>query len=941
MRSRPRHSGVEWCNVRLILPARSKSWAASGRARSDRGGRGWVGGIRCALPLGVLLAAQGWAAPAALAALVAANQPHEIAIACDFDSPQLGSLGEATRITVTGCENWERVGEPSLPFRTVRVLLPPASDVASVGAQAEVALQAIPGDWQVEFGRPPVRSPGGNQPTSAEPVLDQPDPNIYLSDAPFPATSAELASVQRMGGYDIAFIRVYPVQYSPLSGKLTFAPRLRVTVSLGSQSTTAAPSLPPYNQGRARQSVAAIVDNADMLSAYDSSTHLEGAAIAVFDYLLITRSNLVPAFQPLVNQKVADGLAVKVETVETITAGYAGRDVPEQIRNYIRYAYTNWGITYVLLGGDTATVPTRHGYAYMSSLESGRFPRHLPACDLYYACLDGSWDKNGNSTFGEPTDGETGGEVDLLAEVYVGRAPVDTVAEVNTFVDKTVRYETQAHAHLTNALFIAEYLGTFGGVAAQGWDMFVPLTNYFAQFHQARLDDSPFTTPQWSYLDAINELNLSPHLALFAGHGDPSTVMGLIPDDLDTLTNLSPSLTYSVSCDAGAFDNDNFLDPFDCIGEELVKRNSRAAFAAILNSREGWYDTQTEWKWSGEFQIKFFDELLNRGNTRLGVANQLSKQDLVGKVETSGLMTYRFCYFEITLFGDPHVALQMPPPNPQLIVASAHGGAWPPVGTNEYAPAALLTCAVTNSLVSGGTGTQYVCTGWLGTGSVPSSGSGTQVSFTLGTNSQLTWTWKTQVWFAVSASGNGFINAANGWQDVGTGLAVQAVASNYHHFVRWTGDVPAGMESNAALNLTMSQPRTLTATFAANVTSLGTPEWWLVGYGWTNQFEAASLTDSDHDGMAAWAEYIAGTNPLDSASVLRAGLALGAGPGSGRVLAWPSVAGHWYSVYRADSPNGVFTRLTKGIPAAPPINTFSDSAAGAGWFYRVGVTNSP
>ena len=626
-------------------------------------------------------------------------------MACDFDSPQLDTVGDSTRITVTGCENREGVGEPLLPFRTLRVLLPPASKVVGVDGQADVAPSAIAGKWQVEFGRTPVRTPRANEPASAQQPLDQPEPKIYLSDAPFPATVADLASVQRMGGYDIAFIRVYPIQYSPLSGKLTFAPRLRVTVSLAPQGAAATAPLRPYDQDRARQRVAAMVDNADMLNAYGSVAALSPPSPAIYDYLLITKSNLAAAFEPLVNRKVLDGLTVKAETVENILASQTGRDQPEKIRNYIRYAYTNWGITYVLLGGDTTIVPVRYAYAYMSTLESGLFPRHLPACDLYYACLDGSWDQNGNNTFGEPTDGETGGEVDLLAEVYVGRAPVDTVAEVNTFVEKTVRYETQAHARLTNALFVAEYLNVSD---AQGYDILAPLTNDFAKYTVSWLDDAPFTTPQWSKFDVINELNLSPHLVLFAGHSDTDNMMQYLgASDLDGVTNVSPFVLCSVTCLAGAFDNDNFFDPFDCIGEELVKYNSRAAFATILNSREGWFDMTSEWKYSGEFQIKCFDELLNQKHTCLGVAMQLAKHAMISKVETSGLMIYRFCYFEINLFGDPHVALQTPPTNPQLLVSSARGGAWPPVGANEYAPATLLTCAVTNSPLSGGAGTQY------------------------------------------------------------------------------------------------------------------------------------------------------------------------------------------------------------------------------------------
>ncbi len=96
-----------------------------------------------------------------------------------------------------------------------------------------------------------------------------------------------------------------------------------------------------------------------------------------------------------------------------------GRDMPEQIRNYIRQAYTNWGISYVLLGGGTGIIPCRYAY-----VRAGLEPRdsYVP-CDLYYGCLDGSWNSNGDRHWGEPTDGESGGDVDLLAEVYVDARP--------------------------------------------------------------------------------------------------------------------------------------------------------------------------------------------------------------------------------------------------------------------------------------------------------------------------------------------------------------------------------------------------------------------------------------------------------------------------------------------------------------------------------------
>lgn len=51
---------------------------------------------------------------------------------------------------------------------------------------------------------------------------------------------------------------------------------------------------------------------------------------------------------------------------------------------------------------------------------------NIPA-DLYYACLDGTFDNNENGIYGEVADAEPGKlDIDLLAEVCVGRAPVDS-----------------------------------------------------------------------------------------------------------------------------------------------------------------------------------------------------------------------------------------------------------------------------------------------------------------------------------------------------------------------------------------------------------------------------------------------------------------------------------------------------------------------------------
>jgi hypothetical protein len=402
--------------------------------------------------------------------------------------------------------------------------------------------------------------------------------------------------------------------------------------------------------------VAAFVDNPEALAVYENSVvvprsqgklgaQLQGDT-GPYDYLLITSDALLPSFSGLVARKQSAGLRVKTETVANIYADTTntGRDNPEKIRFYIRSAYKNWSTQYVLLGGDVSVVPYRGAYGYVSSSYT---TKDLP-CDLYYSCLDGSWNRDNDDAWGEPKDGDNGKEVDLLGEVYMGRAPVDTAAEVTTFVNKVVTYEESGTPNAKNALFAGEYLGD----TAQGGAALDTLLPYFSGWTVEWLDDRPTLGAVWTKAQCIAKLNQSPHVVAHVGHGNETYALRMSPADVDSLTNANLFLVNSTACDCGAFDYS------DCIGEDFSKRNSRGAFGVIMNSRYGWYSATQPWMFSGEFQQTFFDRLLSKGVRNIGRALQLSKHDMVGEVETRGSMTYRWCYFEITLLGDPHTELK-------------------------------------------------------------------------------------------------------------------------------------------------------------------------------------------------------------------------------------------------------------------------------------------
>jgi hypothetical protein len=78
----------------------------------------------------------------------------------------------------------------------------------------------------------------------------------------------------------------------------------------------------------------------------------------------------------------------------------------------------------------------------------------------------------------------------------------------------------------------------------------------------------------------------------------------------------------------------------------------------------------------------------------------------------------------------------------QLTVFSAHGGPYlyPSVGDHYYSEGEVVICAAPVYSLEGND--WWACTGWTGTGSVPSSGNGTYAQFTLTENSTITWNWQ-------------------------------------------------------------------------------------------------------------------------------------------------------------------------------------------------------
>jgi parallel beta-helix repeat protein len=411
------------------------------------------------------------------------DKDTKITIDYEFQLPSLNTTALGTAISIPGLNSVGQSGAPELPVKTAKILIPEGMSVHAIEAHPGEEL-VIPGTYTIRQAQKPVPL------SDTRPIaLTEPDPAIYESSEPYPHTYSDTVSTQALQGYSLIIINLYPIHYTPKTGTLTYAPKLVLTIHLKPEETMKNSVLPRRNLPQDDTQITAMVDNPETLATYTREPQryeplLKGKGGLVdpadtYTYVIITNQTLRDAtgeytFQDLMASKIAKGISATIVTVEDIYANYQGRDHQEQIRDFIRDAYENWETRYVLLGGDgdganvggeseNAIVPTRGLYAPIYPVldpDGG----DVIAADLYYACLDGSYDSNNNNIFGEIGDGydiHEDGEVDLFAEVYVGRAPVDSATELSNFVRKTLAYENTDDTYLENVRMVGELLFDF------------------------------------------------------------------------------------------------------------------------------------------------------------------------------------------------------------------------------------------------------------------------------------------------------------------------------------------------------------------------------------------------------------------------------------------------------------------------------------------------
>jgi len=287
------------------------------------------------------------------------------------------------------------IGAPDLPATTISFLIPQDKKVKGVNF-INVERIKVPGTYNIIPKQPPRLTDG-----SPLPPFVEPEPWYYKSYLPYPPLQYEIVNEGFRSEYRIVTLRIYPLIYIPFAESLWLSTHIQMSLELEQDVNWGVPvkRRSEISHRTIENLIKALVVNPEDVDGYGSirieeenpdlnkleitdAPSLQGGCA---DYVIITSDVLKESFQELADWKTSKGIITIVKSESWIDEHYIGCDRQERIRNFIKDAHSNWGTDYFLLGGDTDILPIRS----------------ILYTDLYYSDLEGTWNENNNSIFGE------------------------------------------------------------------------------------------------------------------------------------------------------------------------------------------------------------------------------------------------------------------------------------------------------------------------------------------------------------------------------------------------------------------------------------------------------------------------------------------------------------------------------------------------------------
>jgi len=411
-------------------------------------------------------------------------------------------------------------GAPDLPSISRSIIIPNA---------ATMDIRVLASSY-VDYQGVYVAPSKGNLPRTVNPA-DVPYEfgTVYTQDTWYPSRMAELQDSYYLRDFHGQVVTIHPFRYNPVTATLRYYNDITVQVV----------PMTPVSLSSLTQPVLTKIDS-DFLPIYEEHflNFNTGRYTPVSDQgsmLVITYDAFWSTMVPFVQWKNLKGIPTTLVNVSQI--GNA-----DAIKLYIKNIYETTGLTFVLLVGDAAQVPTLYS-------QGG-------ASDPSYGFIVGN---------------------DHYVDLFVGRFSAENIGQVQTQVNRTITYERDPQTGATwykNGTGIGSEYGV-GDDNEYDYQHIRNIRTLLLNFTYTNVDefyggsqggnDSPGepTTTMVS-----NALNSGRSILNYCGHGSPTSwgTSGFSNSNVNSLTNdnMLPFIT-SVACNNGEFDDTT------CFGEAWLR----------------------------------------------------------------------------------------------------------------------------------------------------------------------------------------------------------------------------------------------------------------------------------------------------------------------------------------------------------------------------------
>ncbi len=589
-------------------------------------------------------------------------------------APKISTDANFSYVSLENAQGWGEPGNPDLPWYGIKLLLPIGSEATKITVN-----RSLPTVYTLSK---PLHPRQRQYPFSHKTLEAPTEPNdlIYGSNGVYPNQSDNGLTTAFLSGHPIACTAISPFEYEPLSGKLTFYQQLSVNISyeLSARATEAQRLLKQdeFTANRLKKSV----DNPETISINrNRETGVE--------YLIVLDGEKLSQWQPLQSFYEQRGRKVLMKPIGEIVASSAGSDTQEKLRNYIIGLYTTNPLRYVLLAGDTDVIPHRGFYVNMGT--SSESDTDIPA-DMYYSCLDGNWNTDGDTYWGEMY------EADFAAEFAIGRVCYNSDTEIGNFINKLMCYLiTPIESEIKSAFFAGEWLWegpTWGGdymdEMIDGSSMHGYTTiGVPTDWNITTLYDRTYgAADSWGANEIRPLLSNGPNFVNHLGHSNTTYTMRLSNNQVsaNTITNNGANHNFSTyftqGCYSGSFDNRETSPgsyTSDCITEKMMSI-STGPVAMIAHSRYGWGSQGSTDGASQYLHRQYNDAIFGEDILELGYTMVDSKIDNIPFISNTPVMYW--VTYETNVFGDP--AMMLWSNTPQYVSATLPTQ-WL-VGVNSY-----------------------------------------------------------------------------------------------------------------------------------------------------------------------------------------------------------------------------------------------------------------